>query len=132
MATITAALRQTSPQKASPLAGIGRGGPPKTPRAAGGFSGRGFCRIYPSEEAWVLEVFFGGWAAPERKDRRKTFPTLTAAILYAVSKGFSYRVTHSETGARSASSAQGLTAATIPFAKNFSKGIDHRSRSPNS
>ena len=110
------------------LAGAGQGAPPKGPRAASGFSERRFCRIYPSEDAWVLETLLGGWAASGRNDNRKMFPTLTAAIIYAVANGFSYRVVHSP----GVSNAEAVAGITIPFAKNFSKGIDHRTRAPNS
>jgi hypothetical protein len=132
MATTTVALRGTSdpsPRKTAALAGIGWGPPPKIPKAAGGFSGRPFCRIYPLEGAWMLEALLGGWAAAG-KETRKTFPTLTAAIGYAVANGFSYRVVHSPVAG--AGSAQALTAVTLPFAKNFTGGIDRRWGSPNS
>jgi hypothetical protein len=136
MATTTVALKGTSEpslRKIAALAGFGGVSPPKTPRAAGGFSGRRFCRIYPSGEAWVLEPLSGGWAVAGREDDRRTFPTLTAAIIHAAANGFSYRVLYSsETDAAAARSAQVLTAATLPFAKNFPRGIDRRRRSPNS
>jgi hypothetical protein len=134
MATTCLALRGIpSPadafgDRAGTLAGTGRGAPPGGPRTASGFSGRRFCRIYPSADAWVLEKLLGGWAASKRNDNRKLFPTLTAAILYAVANGFSYRVVHSPC----VSDAESLTGDTLPFAKNFSRGIDHRGGAPNS
>lgn len=134
MATTCLALRgiSTSPDapggRASALAGTGQGAPPKRPRTASGFSGRRFCRIYPSEDAWVLETLLGGWAASGRNDNRKMFPTLSAAIIYAVANGYSYRVVHSPCGGE----AESLAGVTVPFAKNFQKGIDHPGRAPNS
>lgn len=76
----------------------------------------------------MLETLLGGWAASGRNENRKMFPTLTAAIIYAVANGFSYRVVHSP----GVSNAEAVAGVTIPFAKNFPKGIDHRTRAPNS
>jgi hypothetical protein len=114
---------------AATLAGPSRGGPPLCPRTASGFFGRRFCRIYPDGNKWVLEAIGGGWTASRDDDNRKTFLTLTAAIVYAVANGFSYRVAHSppDAGCRSA-----LGAFPLPFAKKFSGGVDRRISAPNS
>jgi hypothetical protein len=64
-----------------------------TPRAASGFSGRRFCRIYPESGIWILQLDPGPWGL-SREDRQ-TFATLNAAIAYAIRNGYSYRVVHS-------------------------------------
>ena len=65
-------------------------------RIAGGFSRPPFCRIAPHVEGWVLElqpgmerIWLDGHAC-----RRKTFASLAAAINYAVTRGWRYRVVH--------------------------------------
>jgi hypothetical protein len=70
----------------------------RAPRTAGGFSRPPFCRIAPDVEGWVLELepgaertWFGGQACI---GRRKIFASLTAAIDYAVARGWRYRVVH--------------------------------------
>ena len=68
--------------------------PPKTPRTASGFSGRRFCRIFPSGDVWMLRVERGGWEMAAGPEGQKTFPTLSAAISYAVANDLSYRVVH--------------------------------------
>ena len=68
--------------------------PPGTPRTASGFSGRRFCRIFPSGDQWLLQMERGGWSRSAEHDSSKTFPTLTAAISHAVHRGLSYRVVH--------------------------------------
>jgi hypothetical protein len=67
--------------------------PPVSPRAASGFSGRRFCRIYPEGGVWMLQLDPGPWGL-SREDRQ-TFATLNAAIAYAIRRGYSYRVVHS-------------------------------------
>jgi len=77
-----------------PLSGGSRR-PPLTPRTAGGFSGRRFCRIFPCGDQWLLQLEKGGWSQSASEDEsHKTFPTLTAAITYAVQRGLNYRVVH--------------------------------------
>ena len=68
--------------------------PPKTPRTGSGFSGRRFCRIFPNGDVWMLRVERGSWEMTAGPEDQKTFPTLSAAILYAVANDFSYRVVH--------------------------------------
>ena len=68
--------------------------PPVTPRTASGFSGRRFCRIFPSGDQWLLQMEKGGWSRSAAHDSPKAFPTLTAAITYAVHRGLAYRVVH--------------------------------------
>lgn len=68
--------------------------PPKTPRTASGFAGRRFCRIFPNGDVWMLRVERGGWELTAGPEDQKTFPTLSAAISYAVANDFSYRVVH--------------------------------------
>ena len=75
-------------------ADLGRGGPPPRHRQAGGFCGRPFCRIYPEGDGWILEAVRSGWGTLGIPNRKLSFPTLTAAISYAVTHGFSYRVVH--------------------------------------
>jgi hypothetical protein len=65
-------------------------------RIAGGFSRPPFCRIAPHVEGCVLElepgmerIWLDGQAC-----RRKTFASLAAAIDYAVTRGWRYRVLH--------------------------------------
>jgi hypothetical protein len=67
-------------------------------RRAGGFSGRPFCRIYPEGDEWILEAVRGGWGSLGPPSRKLRFPALTAAIAYAVTRGFSYRVVHAPPG----------------------------------
>jgi hypothetical protein len=77
--------------------------PPKEPRRAGGLSGRPFCRIYAKREIWLLEIdpSSGGWIEPPSSRAQcngvsepsgLVFPTLSAAIAYAVRHGLDYRV----------------------------------------
>jgi hypothetical protein len=68
--------------------------PPRLPRASG-LSGRPTCRIYARGEVWVLELeaASGGWMMGSGKaSRRRTFPTLPAAIGYAERHGLDYRI----------------------------------------
>jgi hypothetical protein len=71
--------------------------PPTLARLAGGLSGRRFCRIYPQEKLWVLEFEpASAWVesdCPDSEEQRLTFPSLAAAIGYAVRHGLDYRVT---------------------------------------
>jgi hypothetical protein len=112
-------------------AGIGRGGPPLQPRQASGFSGRPFCRIYPSGNGWVLEAVRGFWVTHETQRKTLSFPSLTAAIAYAVTHGFSYRVVHAHGDAEDGRTAS-LNCAPLPFMKNFRKGIDRQKDAPRS
>ena len=77
-----------------PAAGGGSRRPPMMPRTASGFSGRRFCRIFPNGDVWMLRVERGGWELTAEPEDQKTFPTLAAAISYAVANAFSYRVVH--------------------------------------
>ena len=77
----------------APLNGGSRRLPPIL-RAASGFSERRFCRIFPRDDLWVLQMEQGGWSLAPVDQGRKTFPTLTAAIIYAVAHGLNYRVVH--------------------------------------
>jgi hypothetical protein len=88
MATLAAIRSHTNPDVS--LSGGSRRRPP-IHRAASGFSGRRFCRIFPNDSRWILQIEHGGWS---REGSRKTFATLTAAIVYAVAHGLSYRVVH--------------------------------------
>ena len=62
-----------------------------SPQRPSGFSGRRFCRIFPNDSRWILQIEHGGWSG---EGSRKIFATLTAAIVYAVAHGLSYRVVH--------------------------------------
>ena len=74
--------------------------PPVLARSAGGLSGRPFCRIYPQEKLWILELEpASAWVqtdCPSSEEHRLTFTSLAAAIGYAVRHGLDYRVTPRE------------------------------------
>jgi len=77
-----------------PISGGSRNFPPAI-RAGSGFFRRRFCRIFPSEGRWVMQMELGGWAASAAaKGRRRSFPSLSAAIAYAIDHGYTYRVVH--------------------------------------
>ncbi len=64
-------------------------------RTGSGFFRRRFCRIFPSQDLWVMQMERGGWPTPaDANDGSRTFPTLTAAIAHAVDHGYTYRVVH--------------------------------------
>ena len=82
-----------------PLSGGSRIFPPAT-RTGSEFSRRRFCRIFPGEGLWVLQMELGGWAASAAaQGARTTFPSLSAAIAYAIDHGYTYRVVHVPNGA---------------------------------
>ena len=70
--------------------------PPTLARSAGDLSGRRFCRIYPQAKLWILEFEpASAWVqshCPDSEEQRLTFPSLAAAIGYAVQHGLDYRV----------------------------------------
>ena len=77
-----------------PLSGHSRNFPPAI-RAGSGFFRRRFCRIFPREGRWVMQMELGGWAASAAaQGHRRTFPSLSAAIAYAIDHGYTYRVVH--------------------------------------
>jgi hypothetical protein len=77
-----------------PISGGSRNFPPAI-RAGSGFFRRRFCRIFPSEGRWVMQMELGGWAASAvAQELRKTFPSLSAAIAYAIDHGYTYRIVH--------------------------------------
>ena len=119
MATQTA-IRPNSNDR-TPLSGGSRRQPP-TIRTASGFSGRRFCRIFPNQSQWILQIEHGGWAGGQT---RKKFPTLAAAVVYAVDHGLSYRVVH-------ASSEGSVAAHFTRLKKNPSRSIDGRNSVSNS
>jgi hypothetical protein len=96
--------------------------PPRLPRAAGGLSGRPFCRIYWHRHVWVLEIdsASGGWMDPEPSlhDRSEpdglTFPTLSAAIAYAEQHGLDYRIERPPRQRYPAAIDRGRTASGLP------------------
>ena len=91
MATISlASVTDFKTDWSAPLNGGSRRHPP-IPRTASGFSGRRFCKISPRDDLWVLEME-QGWAGACIDQSCKTFPTLTAAITYAIARGLNYRV----------------------------------------
>jgi hypothetical protein len=95
MATICLARSSNSTASMKEFLSGGSRRPPRTPRTAGGFSGRRFCRIFPCGDQWLLQLEQGGWSRSAGEDEsHKTFPTLTAAIAYAVQRGLNYRVVH--------------------------------------
>jgi hypothetical protein len=111
-----------------PLSGGSRR-PPLTPRTAGGFSGRRFCRIFPCGDQWLLQLEKGGWSQSASEDEsHKTFATLTAAITYAVQRGLNYRVVHVPPSA--STDARGQTP-MLPK-KFWWRGVDGRVAATNS
>ena len=72
------------------------GRPPFLPVASGGLSGRPRCRIFPLGRSWILQLETdSGWLAGEAPidpPPRLKFPTLSAAVGYAVLHGFDYRI----------------------------------------
>ena len=99
MATVgTARSKDVCSRSANLLAAAGGGSrrPPMMPRTASGFSGRRFCRISPNGNVWMLRVERGAWELTAGPEDQKTFPTLSAAISYAVANEFSYRVVHTQ------------------------------------
>lgn len=72
------------------------GAPPLMPVAAGGFSGRPRCRIFPVGSLWFLQLEIpAGWMlsnGPFEAPRRKKFRTLAAAVNHAVLHGYDYRI----------------------------------------
>ena len=82
-----------------PISGGSRNFPPAI-RAGSGFFRRRFCRIFRSEGRWVMQMELGGWAASAAaQGLRRTFPSLSAAIAYAIDHGYTYRVVHVPGGA---------------------------------
>jgi hypothetical protein len=78
----------------APLSGGNRNCPP-TIRTGSGFFRRRFCRIFPSEGRWVMQMELGGWeASAAAQGLRRTFPSLSVAIAYAIDHGYTYRVVH--------------------------------------
>jgi hypothetical protein len=99
--------------------------PPIT-RTASGFSGRRFCRIFPRDDLWVLQME-QGWAGACIDQSCKTFPTLTAAITYAVAHGLNYRVVYGPTVTE-----LGERRPPLPSQKNSWVGIDGQGAVSNS
>ena len=96
MATISlASATDFKTDWSAPLNGGSRRLPP-IPHTASGFSGRRFCKISPRDDLWVLEME-QGWAGACIDQSCKTFPTLTAAITYAIAQGLNYRVVYGPT-----------------------------------
>ena len=97
MATVGIARSEDACSRSANLLAAAGGGsrrPPMMPRTASGFSGRRFCRIFPNGDVWTLRVERGGWELTAGPEDQKIFPTLSAAISYAVANDFSYRVVH--------------------------------------
>ena len=84
-------------------------------RIAGGCSRPPFCRIAPHVEGWVLELVAGTEGSRldthARPAWRKTFASLAAAIHYAVTRGWRYRVVHAAPAPRVPSNAERSTSA---------------------
>jgi hypothetical protein len=70
--------------------------PPRSPKTAGGLSGRPRCRIFPVGRVWILQVeMASGWLIGSSADEppmRLKFPTLPAAVAYAEQHGYDYRI----------------------------------------
>src|SRR5690349_21305460 len=68
------------------------------PRSAGGFRRPPACRIVPEGDGWVLELEpdrGGAWLGSDAHlVWRQTFASLMAAIAYALTRGWRYRVVH--------------------------------------
>jgi hypothetical protein len=128
MATICLARSNGSVASMNGLLSGGSRRPPRTPRTASGFSGRRFCRIFPCADQWQLQVEKGGWPRSAEDESHKTFPTLTAAITYAVQRGLNYRVVHVPPIA--APDAREET--PMPPKKFWWRGVDDRGVSTNS
>lgn len=95
MATACCASKPANlPTTGAFAAGDGRK-PPRIPIAAGGSSGRRFCKIYREANRWIVHLQPGAWPSNSADhDCRIPFHTLSAAIGYAITKGLSYRVIH--------------------------------------
>lgn len=129
MATICLACSNASVASMKGPLGGGSRRPPVPPRTASGFSGRRFCKIFPCGDQWLLRLEKGGWSPSVADDRsHKTFPTLTAAITYAVQRGLNYRVVHVPPIA--APDARGDI--PVPPKKFWWRGVDDRGATSNS
>ena len=101
-----------------PISGGSRNFPPAI-RAGSGFFRRRFCRIFPSEGRWVMQMELGGGAAPAvAQGLRKTFPSLSAAIAYAIDHGYTYRIVHVPDPVDSREA--------LPAVKFFRRGLEGR------
>jgi hypothetical protein len=120
MATDCTARSNNYLEAAGALRGGGSRRPPIAPRAASGFSGRRFCRIFREGEAWVLRADTGTWGL--ETGISKCFPTLSAAIAYAVANDYSYRVFHASEKAHG-----GKTERQVPGSRKGLRDLPPRS-----